>query len=58
MAAPKQKTSWQYKIHNDRKVKPVYYNGASAGHGKFMAGQYENGELVKRDERVLPYRSI
>lgn len=27
-------------------IKPVMYLGSQVGHGKFVAAQYENGDLV------------
>lgn len=52
------KTAWQYKVLNDEKIRPAFYNGSNCGHGKYFAAQKENGELVRRGEKPVPYKDI
>jgi|GEM_PF-5973425 len=52
--------SWQYKIVDGKRVKPVFYAGKLAGFGKYMAGVFvDSDELVRDSEgKVLPYKKI
>ncbi len=34
------------KQYNGKPVKPVLYMGSHVGHGKYMAAQFEGGQLV------------
>jgi hypothetical protein len=36
-------------------VKPVKYNGKHAGHGIYIAAQYDNGDLVMNEVENRPY---
>ena len=60
-AHEKDKT-YQYKIVDGKKIKPVLYSGKLAGFGKYMAGAFVNSsesELVRDSNgRVLPYNQI
>ena len=57
-AQPMKKTAWQYKVLNDERIRPAFYNGSNCGHGKYFAAQKENGELVRRGEKPVPYKDI
>jgi hypothetical protein len=51
---------WQYKIVNGKKIRPILYNGKSAGLGKFMAGVFIDSNEVVCDSngRAIPYKQI
>lgn len=34
-------------------VKPVFYIGKNLGHGNYMAGQYDNGQMIV-DSKGIP----
>tara|TARA_B100001778_G_C18304042_1_gene501151 strand:- start:40 stop:243 length:204 start_codon:yes stop_codon:yes gene_type:complete len=38
------------KEYAGKEVKPVLYMGAHVGHGKYVAAQYDNGDLVTEDD--------
>jgi len=53
------KTTWDYKVVGGTQVKPVLYNGKSAGHGQYMAAISASGELVlDTNERPVPYSKV
>jgi len=58
-AHEKDKT-YQYKIVEGKKIKPVLYSGKLAGFGKYMAGAFvSSGELVcDSNGRAIPYNQI
>lgn len=39
-------------------VKPVFYVGKYAGHGNYMAGQFEDGTLIQADGVPTPFADI
>ena len=34
------------KMHDGKPVKPFLYIGTNIGHGKYIAAQYENGQVI------------
>jgi len=52
--------TYQYKMVNGKKIKPVLYAGKLAGFGKYMAGAFvDSGELVRDSAgRAIPYNQI
>ena len=47
------------KMIDGKIVKPVKYMGRSLGHGNFVAGQYDNGQLIVDSEGVpVPFVEI
>jgi hypothetical protein len=57
MAAPK-RNAWQYKVLNDEKIRPAFYDGSNVGHGKYFAAQKESGELIVKNKKPVPYKDI
>ena len=39
-------------------VKPVYYVGKYAGHGNYMAGQFDNGQMIESAGVPTPFADI
>lgn len=39
-------------------VKPVYYVGKYAGHGNYMAGQFEDGKMIETAGVPTPFADI
>jgi hypothetical protein len=58
-AHEKDKT-YQYKIVDGKKIKPVLYSGKLAGFGNYMAGAFVTSSELVRDSngKVLPYNQI
>ncbi len=47
------------KTFNGKAVKPVLYVGSHVGHGKYIAAQYEDGQLVSdKDGKPVLWDSI
>lgn len=47
------------KMVDGKEVKPVYYMGRSLGHGNYMAGQFDNGQMITNGEGVpTPFKDI
>ena len=39
-------------------IKPVFYVGKYAGHGNYMAGQFEDGKMIMSGEVPTPFADI
>ncbi len=39
-------------------VKPVFYVGKYAGHGNYMAGQFEDGKMIESSGVPTPFADI
>ena len=52
--------TYQYKIVDGKKIKPVFYSGKLAGLGNYMAGVFVgSGDLVRNSNgRAIPYKQI
>lgn len=50
--------AWQYKVLNDEKIRPAFYDGSNVGHGKYFAAQKESGELIVKNKKPVPYKDI
>lgn len=44
---------------NGKEIKPVFYIGKHLGHGNYMAGQSENGQMILDSKGIpLPFSKI
>lgn len=43
---------------NGKVVKPVFYVGKYAGHGNYMAGQFEDGKMIEASGVPTPFADI
>lgn len=43
---------------NGKVVKPVFYVGKYAGHGNYMAGQFEDGSIIATAGVPTPFADI
>ena len=43
---------------NGKVVKPVFYVGKYAGHGNYMAGQFEDGKMIEVSGVPTPFADI
>ena len=52
--------TYQYKIVDGKKIKPVLYAGKLAGLGKYMAGAFvDSGDMVcDSNGKAIPYKQI
>ena len=56
---PKNRGGVAKKTVNGKEVKPVYYMGKRAGHGNYIAGQFDSGDMICSNEGVpTPFNDI
>lgn len=47
------------KTYDNKPVKPVRYIGTHVGHGKYIAAQYDNGQMVvDQNGKPIPWDAI
>ena len=56
---PKNRTKGANKTFDGKPVKPVLYIGSHAGHGKYMAVQFDDGRMaMDKDNKPIIWDSI